>query len=120
MVDGMRTIERVAAAAFTGMGLLALAAPSVIPRRMGLAILDETGRSEVRAVYGGFGLVVAASLVTGDATARAAARRWAGRALLGMAAGRAADTAITRDVPLPSALAAAGETALGVALLRAH
>ena len=48
---------------FVGMGLLALASPESISRTFGTAALTPAGRNEIRAVYGGFGLAVAAMLV---------------------------------------------------------
>ena len=48
---------------FAGMGLLALAAPESISAINGTPTLTPAGRNEVRAVYGGFGLAVAAMLV---------------------------------------------------------
>lgn len=109
---------RLGAAAFAGMGLLALTAPSAIPRLMGMRITGDAGRNEVRAVYGGFGLAVAASLLTGEADHRATARRHAGLSLLGMASGRAADLVISGRPSLAGAVAMTGETALGALLIR--
>jgi hypothetical protein len=48
---------------FVGMGLLALASPESISRINGTPTLTPAGRNEIRAVYGGFGLAVAAILV---------------------------------------------------------
>jgi hypothetical protein len=47
---------------FVGMGIYALAAPAALIRPFGVALESPTSRSEVRAVYGGFGLAVAAVL----------------------------------------------------------
>lgn len=46
------------ALAFAGMGLIALAAPARVTGQFGIAELQAAGRHEVRAVYGGFGLVM--------------------------------------------------------------
>ena len=55
----------VVAAGFAGMGLYALGVPAGIPAFLGERLETADGRSEVRAVYGGFGLAVAAVLVAG-------------------------------------------------------
>jgi len=44
---------------FLGMGLVALAKPEFVVGLFGTKTLNEDGRSEVRAVYGGFGCGVA-------------------------------------------------------------
>lgn len=111
-------VGQLGAAAFAGMGLLALAVPSAIPRLMGMAITSSAGRNEVRAGYGGFGLALAATLVIGEADQREGARRHAGLALLGMAAGRAADLVMTGRPSVAGAIAMTGETALGALLVR--
>lgn len=111
-------VGRLGAAAFAGMGLLAFATPSAIPRLMGLQITRPAGRNEVRAVYGGFGLALAAALVMGEEDQRQGARRHAGLALLGMASGRAADLVMTGRPSLAGAIAMTGETALGALLVR--
>ncbi|MGW0007256.1 DUF4345 family protein [Nocardia grenadensis] len=60
-----------AAILFAGMGLYALAVPARLTAPFDIAVTTATGRSEVRAVYGGFGLAVAgalgwAALATGE------------------------------------------------------
>jgi hypothetical protein len=47
---------------FAGMGCYALAAPAAIIRPFGITLGGAAARSEVRAVYGGFGLAIAAVL----------------------------------------------------------
>jgi len=47
---------------FFGMGAYALAAPRALIRPFGVTLESPTSRSEVRAVYGGFGLAIAAVL----------------------------------------------------------
>jgi len=78
------------AAAFAAMGLMALTRPESILAYFGTRGLSRDGRNEVRAVYGGFGLAIAALL--GVAQFHAAIRTGAllavAVALLGMAAGR--------------------------------
>ncbi|WP_370327250.1 DUF4345 family protein [Euzebya sp.] len=116
-MDGDR-VGQVAAAGFAGMGLLGLVRPQAIGDLMGLAITTPTGRNEVRAVYGGFGLAVAGALVRGDAGSRRDARRATGVAALGMAAGRVVDVLATRELRGPAAVALAVEAVLGLALIR--
>ncbi|WP_342217371.1 DUF4345 family protein [Nocardia flavorosea] len=59
----VRTVVLTAAGLFfTGMGLYALAAPARLVRPFGIAVGTTPGRSEVRAVYGGFGLAVVSRL----------------------------------------------------------
>jgi hypothetical protein len=52
----------VIAAFFLGMGVYALAAPAALVRPFGVTPETPTSRSEIRAVYGGFGLAIAAVL----------------------------------------------------------
>jgi Domain of unknown function (DUF4345) len=47
---------------FLGMGVYALAAPGALIRPFGVTLESPVSRSEVRAVYGGFGLAIAAVL----------------------------------------------------------
>ena len=76
---------------FLGMGVYALAAPAMLVRPFGITLELSTSRSEVRAVYGGFGLAMAAVLAY--AAVDAGAHRTGivlavGVALAGMAIGR--------------------------------
>ena len=87
---------------FAGMGVSALVAPAALVRPFGLVASSATSRSEVRAVYGGFGLAVAGVLgwcAVGDDQLRTGAARAVGIALAGMAAGRL----ISRLVDSPTA-----------------
>ncbi|RDH74443.1 DUF4345 domain-containing protein [Mycolicibacterium moriokaense] len=52
----------VVAVFFLGMGIYALVLPQKLIRPFGIALESPVARSEVRAVYGGFGLAVAAVL----------------------------------------------------------
>ena len=75
---------------FTGMGGYALAAPNAVIRPFGITLGGAASRSEVRAVYGGFGIAIAAVLVYA-ATAqgvRTGILVTVGAALAGMAFGR--------------------------------
>lgn len=76
---------------FFGMGVYALAAPAAIMRPFGITLGEDAARSEVRAVYGGFGLAIAGVLVFavlehGDL--RTGIVITVGAALAGMAFGR--------------------------------
>jgi len=76
------------AAGFAAMGLAALALPERIVAYFGTPGLTRDGRNEVRAVYGGFGLAVAALLCGAQAPLRSGVLLAVAVALLGMAAGR--------------------------------
>ena len=56
------TVIAVIGVFFAGMGIYALAAPAAIIRPFGITLTEAASRSEVRAVYGGFGLAIAAVL----------------------------------------------------------
>jgi hypothetical protein len=76
---------------FAGMGIYALACPAAIIRPFGITLGEAASRSEVRAVYGGFGLAIAGVLVfaiveQGDI--RTGILITVGVALAGMAFGR--------------------------------
>jgi hypothetical protein len=87
------------AAGFAAMGFAAIANPRNILAQFGVAVDTVEGRNEVRAVYGGFGLAVAAVLAvaalenpaTADGIVVAVAI-----ALFGMAGGRLASAALER------------------------
>ncbi|TBL45350.1 DUF4345 domain-containing protein [Verrucosispora sp. SN26_14.1] len=76
---------------FLGMGVYALAAPAALARPFRIVIESAESRSEIRAVYGGFGLAIAAVLAAaaldvGDI--RTGAVITVAAALAGMALGR--------------------------------
>ncbi|TJZ52213.1 DUF4345 domain-containing protein [Streptomyces piniterrae] len=79
---------------FLGMGLYGLAAPTALVRPFGIGLGGAAARTEVRAVYGGFGVAMAALLGWAAAGPTDALRRGAvlavAVALLGMAGGRLA------------------------------
>ena len=56
------TVIGIIAVFFLGMGVYALAAPAALVRPFGITLAEDASRSEVRAVYGGFGLAIAAVL----------------------------------------------------------
>jgi hypothetical protein len=87
------------AAGFAAMGAVALARPADVLAIFGVAVDTPDGRSEVRAVYGGFGLAVAALLAVaaaGDGSASEGIFVAVGIALAGMAAGRVLSRAAER------------------------
>jgi Domain of unknown function (DUF4345) len=76
---------------FAGMGLYALAAPAALVRPFGTTLGGAASRSEIRAVYGGFGLAFAGVLayaVVAGGEVRAGILITVGAALAGMAFGR--------------------------------
>jgi Domain of unknown function (DUF4345) len=83
----------VSAMFFLGMGVYALAAPAALVRPFGTTLGGAASRSEVRAVYGGFGLAIAGVLVyaaLADGDIRAGILIAVAAALGGMAFGRVA------------------------------
>jgi hypothetical protein len=78
---------------FLGMGVYALAAPAALVRPFGITLAESASRSEVRAVYGGFGLAIAAVLgyaAVADGELRTGILITVAAALAGMAVGRVA------------------------------
>jgi len=76
---------------FAGMGIYALAAPAALIRPFGTTLGGAASRSEIRAVYGGFGLASAGVLayaVVADGDVRTGILLTVGAALAGMAFGR--------------------------------
>ena len=87
---------------FVGMGVYALAAPAALIRPFGVTLESPTSRSEVRAVYGGFGLAIAA--VLGYAAFRGGELQkgiliTVGIALAGMALGRIVSAILDERTP---------------------
>lgn len=81
----------VAGVFFLGMGVYALAAPAALLKPFGMVPEQATARAEVRAVYGGFGVAIAAVLgyaAVAPAPVRAGVLITVGAALAGMAFGR--------------------------------
>ena len=111
----------VVAAGFGLMGLGALARPRAILEQFGVAVETAEGRNEVRAVYGGFGLAIAALLgvaaLGGPATAEGIIVATA-VALFGMAGGRVVSALVDRPAGLyPVWVYFAIEVVCGIALL---
>lgn len=89
----------VAALFFAGMGLVALARPAAIWKPFGVTPSTPAARNEVRAVYGGFGVAMAALLLAAlgaDGDVRDAILLAVATALGGMALGRAIGFAVER------------------------
>lgn len=86
----MNAAALVVAIFFAGMGIAALVRPAFIWAPFGVTPTTAEARNEVRGVYGGFGLAIAALLVlTNDsATLRDGALVAVAVSLFGMAAGR--------------------------------
>ncbi|MGW4327812.1 DUF4345 family protein [Nocardia sp. NPDC004573] len=82
---------------FLGMGVYALAAPTALIRPFGIRLGEASARYEVRAVYGGFGLAMAAVLAVAALdleSLRGGIMVAVGAALAGMAFGRVASAAL--------------------------
>jgi hypothetical protein len=109
------------AALFAAMGVAALVRPTAILAPFGVPVPTADGRNEVRAVYGGFGVAVAALLGVAAADGGDAAEGIViavGIALLGMAAGRLVGGAVERASGFyPVWFFCAFEIVLGGALL---
>lgn len=76
---------------FGGMGIFAFAAPALLARPFQLQVRSPLSRYEIRAVYGGFGIAMAAVLgwaATGASALHRGAALTVGAALAGMALGR--------------------------------
>ncbi len=85
---------------FALMGIGALAFPAKVTMQFGIATLNADGRNEVRAVYGGFGLVISGLLLMAavDGTHRTGISLTVGMALLGMALGRIVSGIVDRAI----------------------
>jgi hypothetical protein len=104
---------------FLCMGLYALALPERVLSLFGVSVTTRDGRSEVRAVYGGFGVAIGVVLV---AALRAPAIRsgvviCVAVALLGMAGGRVAAALLDGRPGFFPVLFGGVELAMALALL---
>ncbi len=85
---------------FLGMGLLALARPDRVVDRFGIGVDTVAGRTEVRSVYGGFGLA-AAGLLAWAVTTDGRGALWIPSVLavltFGMAVGRTLSLVLDRS-----------------------
>ena len=88
------------ASAFAIMGLGAILVPLKVTRQFGIGSLDVDGRNEVRAVYGGFGIMMATALVLALNTEllRPGICMAVGLALAGMAGGRLLSSLMDRGI----------------------
>ena len=106
---------------FAGMGCYALAAPTAIIRPFGITLGEAASRSEVRAVYGGFGLAIAGVLgyaAVADGDVRTGILIAVGAALAGMAFGRLASAVVdSRTAFYPNWFYCLVETVAAVALV---
>jgi hypothetical protein len=104
---------------FLGMGVVALAHPERIVGYFGTRELTVDGRNEVRAVYGGFGIVVAGLLAftLTDTALAAGILVTIGVSLIGMALGRIVSRLIDGTTGFYPALFFGVELGLAAALL---
>ena len=90
------------AVALAGMGVAGLVSPQFVVGRFGIRLDAPDSRTEVRAVYGGYGIAVAALVIWVVATGSPLAPGVLiamGVSMTGMAAGRLAGAAAERAVP---------------------
>ena len=123
MTEGLApVILGAVAVAFALMGMGALVRPTVVTRQFGIPALTPEGRSEVRAVYGGFGLAVAAMLVVAVTSPdlRAGIAITVAVALFGMAVGRVVSAVIDRSLSKVVVLYLVIEVVAGVLLVLAR
>ena len=87
-----QVVTVVAAVFFAGMGVYALATPARLVAPFDISLGTAAARAEVRAVYGGFGLAIAAMLIVALTAPqlRAGILMTVAAALAGMAGGRLA------------------------------
>ncbi|WP_345443234.1 DUF4345 family protein [Actinoallomurus vinaceus] len=122
--DGMdEVIIGVVAVLFGGMGVYGLIAPAALLAPFGTLVRSADGRNEVRAVYGGYGVAVALTLVLAllDDGLRAGLVTAVALALAGMAAGRIISFAAERPAGFfPTVFYLLVEAALAAALATAR
>ncbi|MCA6299790.1 MAG: DUF4345 family protein [Phenylobacterium sp.] len=106
---------------FVVMGIGALVSPQRVSRQFDIPTLTAAGRNEVRAVYGGFGLAMAAGLVAALALPglRAGVCLTVAAALAGMAGGRLVSAGIDRTLGRLPALYLVLEAVMAAALVYA-
>jgi hypothetical protein len=106
---------------FIGIGVVGLVNPRFMPGLVDIPLASAPGRSEMRAVYGGFGVAVGLLILFGLASSSAwldGVRLAFGVATAGMAAGRVVGALLERDFrPYPTWVFALIEVAVAGALL---
>lgn len=106
---------------FAGMGVYAVAAPDALVRPFGITLGGAASRSEVRAVYGGFGLAIAGVLVYAaieGGALRTGVLVTVGAALAGMAFGRVVSAVVDQRTSFyPNGFYLLVETIAAAALL---
>jgi len=111
------------AVSYAVIGVVALARPQLVPALFGGSASTAAARTEVRAVYGGLPLALAAVLASAapvGAPHRGGALRATAIASGGMAAGRLFGAALDRELPpWPTGAFLALETALAASLAAA-
>jgi len=105
----------------TGMGVLAIASPTRFLRFVGSETLGREGRNEVRAVYGGFGLMMGGILLYAlqQTDYRPGILLCMGLALAGMSLGRVVSIALDRAMTPMIVGVAIGEMVGGSVLILA-
>ncbi|MBU8822961.1 DUF4345 domain-containing protein [Mycolicibacterium goodii] len=99
---GITVVTAIVGMFFLGMGVYALAAPQAILRPFDYVLTSASSRAEVRGVYGGFGLAIAAVLAyatVAPAQVRTGVLLTVGAALAGMAVGRAVSAVFDERTP---------------------
>lgn len=122
MTDLLAPLVVAIAGFFLLMGLVALAAPQRVGAINGDAAPTLEGRNEIRAVYGGFGVLMSATLwwARAEPAYRPGVFLTVGLALAGMALGRLVSAAIERPRSLyPSWFFFALESAMAAVLCAA-
>lgn len=106
---------------FLGMGVFALAAPATMLQPFAIALPQPKSRSEVRAVYGGYGVAMAAVLTAAAVDPgfhRSGIMITVGAALAGMAFGRLVSAVVDKRTPFyPNWFYCLVEVIAGAALL---
>jgi Na+/proline symporter len=96
-MGAMNRLIATGAAAYAGLGVIGLAAPSRVPELFGGTADTPDARTEIRAVYGGLPLAFAGALVVLPSAAVPIAV-----ATAGMALGRVASMAVEPEEPTPT------------------
>lgn len=117
----MGVVMIVTGVAFAVMGAAAIVRPAMVPAQFGAGAETAEIRTEVRAVYGGFGLAMAALLIGAAATSssyRDGVALTVGIALAGMAVGRAVGAVLERPQGVyPTVAFLLGEAVAAAALV---